>query len=835
MAALSDALVQFYSIFGNQPQPSIVEQAAYSAFGLPSTPDRSIHPRLFRIFDNWARGDFASINSLPSIRIIDQNSIAATWAGAYSDQTNTIYLNRSWIEQSTVEQLLYVIIHEIGHFLDREYWDDLGGGDAPGEEGHQFAVELYGLLGRELPTGFLIAEQTSPVVANIVEGLAYIDAPSSPIEEPRSIQVGPDGSYYSIMRTFSGTGEVLDADGLPYIGRINETHHLVSIRQDGSIDGTFGVSIPGRVVINQYSGSFMLENGDAILLMSDKSAYRIPTIGLNSGQIDQSFSSQFSGSLDVIGSRILLPNEQMTISEYTASGTRMLLSIATQDPDYLYRYYIAAILSDGSLDTSFGEQGIISIADYPGRLTQLGSGIYSMGDGSISLAPIRYSLAGILQPPTISSPFGTQYFSEAPGVEYQASTTGITEFQGKLYTYGTLSINTLVFGVDPSGSGNSPYYENRLTGFVIRWNADMTPDISFGRNGLFITPQALGQERALKLFSPDPESLTLVIENSSKPSPDQPYDLPSTIGYYYITSSGNLDVLKGASGFVAARAESGITKNNDDHVAAMDAQGRLVIGSMTNPSSQFTGTPPMDGYLYRLLPDGSADNTFGPTVTVAVELSEVLALQSKNSKAFSGESFVATGTTTSGSVTIIKPTSTTRGVRNIASTEQLFNVDELVLTGSNRANLFDLSRWSGDAVVNAQDGMDTVVLGLGLSSVSGGAGADRFRFVRRKTVLNTSTADHITDFVPSSKDRIEVSRVAFGISRTAKPSLANVALSDQVFGKLSTPAMFVYCGATGELWFNQNGSAPGEGIGGGVIAVLDAGPAVLPITSIGLF
>ncbi len=77
--------------------------------------------------------------------------------------------------------------------------------------------------------------------------------------------------------------------------------------------------------------------------------------------------------------------------------------------------------------------------------------------------------------------------------------------------------------------------------------------------------------------------------------------------------------------------------------------------------------------------------------------------------------------------------------------------------------------------------------------------------------------------------------MAFGISRTAKPSLANVALSDQVFGKLSTPAMFVYCGATGELWFNQNGSAPGEGIGGGVIAVLDAGPAVLPITSIGLF
>ena len=627
MAALSDVLQQFYSIFSEQVL--FVEQAAYLTFGIDSAP-----PRLRRILDNWASGDFVSINSLPSIRLIDQDAISASWAGAYSDQTNTIYLNRSWIEQSTAEQLLYVIIHEVGHFLDREYWDDLGGGDTPGEEGHQFAVKLYGLLDRELPTGFLIAEQASPVVANIVEGLAYVDMPSSPIEAPRFIQVGPDGSYYSIMRTYSGTGEVLDAegvpyvndDGSPYVAPINETHHLVSIRQDGSIDGTFSISIPGRMVIGQYSDSFMLANGDAILLMSDMSAYKIPTAGPERGQIDQSFSSQFIGSLDAIRNRILLPEEQMTINEYTASDSRMLLSIFTQDPNYLSRTYIVGILSDGSLDTSFGDQGVVNTAHFIGRLTQLGSGVYSMGDDAISFAPVKYSLSGVLQPSAISSPFGPQYFSDVPGEDYFASTTGITELQGKLYTYGTLNIRTTVFGYDPSGSVNSVDYVYRLAGFVIRWNADLTPDISFGRNGLFVTPQALGQERALKLFSPDPGSLTLVVENSERPSPDQPYDLPSTVGYYYITSSGNLDILKGASGFVAARTESDVSQNNDDHVAAMDAQGRLLIGSMTNPGSKRTGTPPMDGLFYRLLPDGSADPTFGPEVRVAVELSEVLTL-----------------------------------------------------------------------------------------------------------------------------------------------------------------------------------------------------------------
>ncbi|MEH1927871.1 beta strand repeat-containing protein [Nostoc sp.] len=134
---------------------------------------------------------------------------------------------------------------------------------------------------------------------------------------------------------------------------------------------------------------------------------------------------------------------------------------------------------------------------------------------------------------------------------------------------------------------------------------------------------------------------------------------------------------------------------------------------------------------------------------------------------------------------------------------------------------------TGNDTLIGGTGNDTLVGGAGNDVLTGGAGADRFLY-------NTSAAfngaaiglDTISDFNSSEADKIVLDKTTFSaIASVAGNGFSNV--NDfQVtnFGQAST-AKIVYNPVSGQLFYNENGSAPGFG-SGGLFATLTGAPTL---------
>ncbi len=84
--------------------------------------------------------DFVTGNYFPSIEIVDSTQLQSQ--GAFSQQTNTIYLAKSFLEanQYNVEKIVPVITEELGHYLDTQ----LNQSDSDGDEGKLFSLLVAG-------------------------------------------------------------------------------------------------------------------------------------------------------------------------------------------------------------------------------------------------------------------------------------------------------------------------------------------------------------------------------------------------------------------------------------------------------------------------------------------------------------------------------------------------------------------------------------------------------------------------------------------------------------------------------------------------------------------
>ncbi|MEH2387720.1 MAG: hypothetical protein V7K14_18465 [Nostoc sp.] len=134
---------------------------------------------------------------------------------------------------------------------------------------------------------------------------------------------------------------------------------------------------------------------------------------------------------------------------------------------------------------------------------------------------------------------------------------------------------------------------------------------------------------------------------------------------------------------------------------------------------------------------------------------------------------------------------------------------------------------TGNDTLIGGTGNDTLVGGAGNDVLTGGAGADRFLY-------NTSAAfngaaiglDTISDFNSSEADKIVVDKTTFsaiasvagnGFSKKSDFQVTNL-------GQAST-AKIVYNPVSGQLFYNENGSAPGLG-SGGLFATLTGAPTL---------
>ncbi|MBD2229947.1 M10 family metallopeptidase C-terminal domain-containing protein [Calothrix anomala FACHB-343] len=138
------------------------------------------------------------------------------------------------------------------------------------------------------------------------------------------------------------------------------------------------------------------------------------------------------------------------------------------------------------------------------------------------------------------------------------------------------------------------------------------------------------------------------------------------------------------------------------------------------------------------------------------------------------------------------------------------------LTGNSLNNT--LKGGSGVDVLSGGDGADTLLGMSGNDILTGGNGSDRFLYSTGQAFSSSTIGiDQITDF-NQQQDKIVLSKKTFntlqsvlgnGFSKGAEfATVANDSLA------ATSNAFIVYSTSTGKLFYNQNGSASGYGIGG---------------------
>jgi Ca2+-binding RTX toxin-like protein len=95
--------------------------------------DRS---QLANLEQRWQQGDFTE---LPLIEVLENGELG-TASGAYADATQKIYLSSTFLATASTEQIVGVLIEEIGHFFDGV----LNVGDSIGDEGALFSALVQG-------------------------------------------------------------------------------------------------------------------------------------------------------------------------------------------------------------------------------------------------------------------------------------------------------------------------------------------------------------------------------------------------------------------------------------------------------------------------------------------------------------------------------------------------------------------------------------------------------------------------------------------------------------------------------------------------------------------
>ncbi|WP_448267006.1 beta strand repeat-containing protein [Nostoc sp. DSM 114159] len=134
---------------------------------------------------------------------------------------------------------------------------------------------------------------------------------------------------------------------------------------------------------------------------------------------------------------------------------------------------------------------------------------------------------------------------------------------------------------------------------------------------------------------------------------------------------------------------------------------------------------------------------------------------------------------------------------------------------------------SGNDILRGGTGNDTLIGGAGNDILVGGAGADRFLY-NTSAAFNGSAigVDTISDFNRSQGDKILLDKTTFGaIASTPGTGFSNKSDFQITSSAGTSTAKIVYDAVSGQLFYNQNGSAAGFG-SGGLFATLTGAPTL---------
>ncbi|MFN6536137.1 MAG: hypothetical protein RM021_007150 [Nostoc sp. EkiNYC01] len=124
-------------------------------------------------------------------------------------------------------------------------------------------------------------------------------------------------------------------------------------------------------------------------------------------------------------------------------------------------------------------------------------------------------------------------------------------------------------------------------------------------------------------------------------------------------------------------------------------------------------------------------------------------------------------------------------------------------------------------------GNDTLVGGAGNDVLTGGVGADYFLYNTNAVFASSAVGlDTITDFKHSQGDKIILDKTTFtAITSAAGTGFSNAGDFKVISNGATSTAKIVYDAVSGQLFYNQNGSAAGFG-SGGLFATLTGAPTL---------
>ncbi|MEH2326521.1 MAG: hypothetical protein V7K32_23755 [Nostoc sp.] len=134
---------------------------------------------------------------------------------------------------------------------------------------------------------------------------------------------------------------------------------------------------------------------------------------------------------------------------------------------------------------------------------------------------------------------------------------------------------------------------------------------------------------------------------------------------------------------------------------------------------------------------------------------------------------------------------------------------------------------SGDDILIGGEGNDTLVGGVGNDILIGGVGADKFLYnTDAAFALSAVGVDAIADFKSSEADKIILDKTTFSaITSTPGTGFSNINDFKITSSGATSTAKIIYDAVSGQLFYNQNGSAAGFG-SGGLFATLTGAPTL---------
>ncbi|MGF2036765.1 MAG: beta strand repeat-containing protein [Nostoc sp. CmiVER01] len=135
---------------------------------------------------------------------------------------------------------------------------------------------------------------------------------------------------------------------------------------------------------------------------------------------------------------------------------------------------------------------------------------------------------------------------------------------------------------------------------------------------------------------------------------------------------------------------------------------------------------------------------------------------------------------------------------------------------------------SGNDLLRGDAGNDTFIGGAGNDTLVGGTGADRFFYNTNAAFVSAAVGvDAIADFKHSEGDKTILDKTTFNtITSATGIGFSNPSDFKITSSAATSTAKIVYNAVTGQLFYNQNGSAAGFG-SGGLFATLTGAPILI--------